>query len=63
MGDESQIPDVGRGSIKIQYGEFKNVLYVPSLATNMLFVYQMNHIGSPKRVTFDSAEWKLVKNI
>ena len=37
MGDDSKIPVVGRGSIKIQHGEFKNVLYVPSLATNLLF--------------------------
>ena len=38
MGDDSQILAAGRGSIKIQLGEFKNVLYVPSLATNLLFV-------------------------
>ena len=52
MGDKSQIPIVGRGSIKIQHGEFKNVLDVPSLAANLLFVYQMKHIGSPKRVNY-----------
>ena len=52
MGDESQIPATGRGSIKIQHDEFKNVLYVPSLATNLLYVYQMTHTSSPKRVTF-----------
>ena len=58
MGDSSQILAVGRGSIKIQYGEFKNVLYVPSLAANMLSVYQMTHTGSPKKVLFgpDSME-------
>ena len=28
------------------------MLYVPSLAANMLSVYQMTHIGSPKRVIF-----------
>ena len=54
MGDDSQIPAVGRGYIKIQHGEFKNVLYVPSLTGNVLFVYQMTHTGSPKRVTFDT---------
>ena len=48
MGDDSEIPTVGRGSIKIQHGEFKNVLYVPSLAANMLLVYYMTHRGSPK---------------
>ena len=29
------------------------MLYVPSLATNMLSVYQMIHTSSPKRVTFN----------
>ena len=53
MGDDSQILVVGKGSIKFEHGVFKNVLYVPSLAENSLYVYQMTHIGSPKRVTFD----------
>ena len=52
MGDNSQIPAVGIGSIKIQHGEFRNVLYVPSLATNLLYVYQMTHTGSPKQDLF-----------
>ena len=54
MGDESQIPVVQRGSFKIQHGEFKNVLYVPSLAANLLYVYQMTHTGFANRVTFAS---------
>ena len=54
MGDDSQIPDIERGSVKIQHGEFKNVLYVPSLAIIFLFVYQMTHTISPKRVAFES---------
>ena len=53
MGDDSQILVVRRGSIKIHHGEFKNVLYVLSLVANLLSVYQMTHIGSPKRFTFD----------
>ena len=52
MGDNSHIPTEGRGFIKIQHGEFKNVLYVPSLATNLLFVYHMTHTVSPKQVAF-----------
>ena len=39
MGDESQIPAERRGSVKIQHGELKNVLYVPSVAANFLYVY------------------------
>ena len=48
MGDDSQIPTVGKGSIKIEHGLFHNILYVPSLEANLLFVYQMTHIGLPK---------------
>ena len=54
MGYHSQIPAEERGSVRAKHGEFKNVLYVPSLAANLLFVYQMTHVGSPKRVTFNS---------
>ena len=38
--------------MKIQHGEFKNVLYVPSVAANLLSAYQMTHTGSPKQVVF-----------
>ena len=54
MGDDSQIPTEGRGSVRAKHDEFKNVLYVPSLAANTLSVYHMAHTGSPKRVTFNS---------
>ena len=53
MGDDSQIPIEGRISIRAKHGEFKNVLYVPSLVANLLSIYQITHTGSPKRVTFD----------
>ena len=53
MGDDSQVLAVGRGYVKSLHGEFKNVLYVPSLAEKMLYIYQMTHTGSPNRVTFD----------
>ena len=33
MGDEFQILAAGRGYIKIQHEEFKNILYVPSPTT------------------------------
>ena len=54
MGDDSQIPAEGRGSVRVKHGEFKNVLYVPSLAANLLSIYQMTHTCSPNKVTFDS---------
>ena len=52
MGDDSQILVERIGSIKIHHGEFKNVLYVPSLAANLLSINQMTHTGSPKQVVF-----------
>ena len=60
-GDDSQIPAEGRGSVRVKHGEFNNVLYVPSLASNLLSVYQMTHTGSPKRVTFDSDSVEITK--
>ena len=48
MGDDTQIQDKGKGTIKLEHGVLKNVLYVPSLETNLLFVYQMTHTRSPK---------------
>ena len=36
MGYDPQIPATVIGSIKIQYGEFKNVLYVPSPVANQI---------------------------
>ena len=58
MGDDSQIPAAARGTIRAKRGVFRDVLYVPSLATNMLSIYQMTHTGSPKQVVFglDSVE-------
>ena len=52
MGDNSQIPSIGRGSIKIQHGEFINVLYVSSLAANFLSICHMTHTASPKQFLF-----------
>ena len=58
MGDYSKILVVGKDTIREKHGVFRDVLYVPSLASNMLYVYQMTHTGSPKQVLFgpDSVE-------
>ena len=52
MGDDSTIISKGQGTVDLENGLFSNVLYVPSLASNILSVYQMTHIGVPKRVSF-----------
>ena len=58
MGNNSKVKTKGKGFVKLEHGRFKDVLFVPSLASNLLSVYQMTHIGSPKRVIFgpDSVE-------
>ena len=39
MRDETQIQVEGKGSIKLEHVFFNNVLYVPFLAANLLYVY------------------------
>ena len=48
MGNSNKVQAKGKGSIKLEHGKLKDVLYVPSLAANMLSVYHMTHTGSPK---------------
>ena len=43
---------MGKGRIDLDHGSFKDVLYVPGLASNLLSVYQMTFTGSPKKVIF-----------
>ena len=52
MGDDSTIISKGQGTVDLENGFFSNVLNVPSLASNILSVYQMTHTGIPKRVSF-----------
>ena len=52
MGDDSTIISKGQGTVNLEHDYFSNVLYVPSLASNLLSVYQMTHTGVPKRVSF-----------
>ena len=49
LGDDSLTESLGKGRINLDHGQFNNVLYVPGLASNLLSVYQMTHIGSPRR--------------
>ena len=45
---DPQIQAEPKGTIKLEHGVFKSVLYVPSLATNLLSVYRMTYTCSPK---------------
>ena len=61
MGDDSQIPVVGRGTIREKHGVFRDFLYVPSLVANMLSIYQTTHTGSPKHMVFGPNSVEITK--
>ena len=48
MGNNSKVKTKWKGSVKLEHGRVKDVLFVPSLASNLLSAYQMTHTGSPK---------------
>ena len=60
MGGDTQIQAKGNDSFKLKHVMFKDVLCVPSLATNLLSVYQMTHTGPPKRVVFGLDSMKIL---
>ena len=61
MGDDSQISSKGKGTIQLEHGSFKNVLYVPSLASKSLYVYQITHTCLPKRFIFSPNDVEISK--
>ena len=60
MADDSTIISKCRGTINFEHGTFFNVLYVPSLASNLMSIYEMTHTGVPKRVTFSPNDVEIV---
>ena len=47
MGNNNQIRAKAKGSIKIEHGKFKYVLYVPSLAANfIIYIPDASHCPS-----------------
>ena len=61
MGDDSTIISEGQGTVDLENGFFSNVLYVPSLASNILSVYYMTHTEVPKRVSFSLNEVEIME--
>lgn len=52
MGNNTYINVIGKGSIYIGDGTFNDVLCVPHLSNNLLFIYQVTHSGARKIVEF-----------
>ena len=61
MGDDSEIISKGKGIVKLEHGMFFYVLYVPSLPSHLLSVFQMTHTGVPNRVNFISNDVEIIE--
>ena len=61
MGDDSIIITEGQGTVNLEHGFFSNVLYVPSLPSKLLSVYQMKHMGVPKRDSFHLDDEEIIE--
>ena len=42
----------GKGNVEIKNGDFKDVIYVPNLSTNLLSIYQITNLGDGHKVEF-----------
>ena len=52
VGNDTQVEVEGKGQIEMENGEFKDVLYVPNLSSNLLSIYQITHYGGGNKVEF-----------
>ena len=52
VGDDAKMEVEGKGQVEMENGEFKDVLYVPRLSSNLLSIYQINHYGAGNKVKF-----------
>jgi hypothetical protein len=52
IGDDRSLSVVGYRIVQVDNAHFKDVLYVPSLSSNLISVYQITHLGEGKNVVF-----------
>jgi hypothetical protein len=51
-GDKSPVEVTGKGRIELTNGRFENVLHVPKISINILFVYQMKNYRTENKFIF-----------
>ena len=56
LGDDFVTDSMAKGRIDLNHGSFNDVMYVPSLAANLLLVYHMTHARYPKKVVLSPNE-------
>ena len=61
MGYDYHIISKGKGTVKLEHCIFFDVLYVPSLASIMSSVYQMEHTRVHKRVNFSPNDVEIIE--
>ena len=44
VGDDTKMEVEGKGHVEMDNGEFKDVLYIPNLSSNLLSIYQITHL-------------------
>ena len=52
VGDDTKMEVEGKGNVEMENGEFRDVLYVPNLSSNLLSIYQITHHGDGHKVQF-----------
>ena len=52
VGDDTKIKFEGKGQVEMENGEFKDVLYVPKISSNLLSIYQITDLGDDNKVEF-----------
>jgi hypothetical protein len=52
MGDNSSIEVTNKGRIELTNESFENVLHIPKIFVNLLYIYQMTNFGNGKKVIF-----------
>ncbi len=52
VGEDAKIEVEGKGHVEMENAEFKDVIYIPNLSSNLLLVYQITHLGDGHKVEF-----------